>query len=106
LTLDNKLLSIRISLLGNIEVFTLQQMFDMDDFRKPRLYKHLTSIPAAFLAVRQDPKDDGELVRKLFKQYVEEQRVLQRMPKDLADLFQTADVTPIQAGERPSSALT
>jgi hypothetical protein len=27
------------------------------------LYKHLTSIPAAFLAVRQNPKDEGELVR-------------------------------------------
>lgn len=42
------------------------------------LYKHLTSIPAAFQATRQDPKDQGDLVRKLLKQLVEEHRVLQR----------------------------
>ena len=48
------------------------------------LYKHLTSIPAAFVAVRQDPNDDGELVRKLLKERVEEERIMQRMPKDLA----------------------
>jgi len=63
---------------------TLPFIYDVAD-----LYKQLTSIPAAFLAVRQDPKDDDELVRKLFKQYLEERRILQRMPKDLADLFQT-----------------
>jgi len=80
---------------------TLPFVYDVAD-----LYKHLTSIPAAFLAVRQDPKDDGELVRKLFKQHVEEKRILQRMPKDLADLFQTAEAAPVQAGDRPSSALT
>jgi CRISPR-associated protein Cas1 len=80
---------------------TLPFIYDVAD-----LYKHLTSIPAAFLAVRQDPKDDGELVRKLFKQHVEEQHIMQRMPKDLADLFQTAEAAPVQAGDRPSSALT
>jgi CRISPR-associated protein Cas1 len=51
------------------------------------LYKHLTSIPAAFQAVRQDPNDDGELTRKLLKQRVEEEKILQRMPKDLEALF-------------------
>ena len=50
---------------------TLPFIYDVAD-----LYKHLTSIPAAFLAVRQDPQDDGKLVRKLFKQQVEEQRIL------------------------------
>ncbi len=79
---------------------TLPFVYDVAD-----LYKHLTSIPAAFLAVRQDPKDDGELVRKLFKQRVEEERLLQRMPKDLAALFQTSEAAPIQAGARPPSAL-
>lgn len=79
---------------------TLPFIYDVAD-----LYKHLTSIPAAFLAVRQDPKDEGELVRKLLKQRVEEERLLQRLPKDLATLFQTAEVAPIQAGARPPSAL-
>lgn len=79
---------------------TLPFIYDVAD-----LYKHLTSIPAAFLAVRQDPKDDGELVRKLFKQRVEEERLLQRMPKDLAALFQTEEAAPVQAGARPPSAV-
>lgn len=79
---------------------TLPFVYDVAD-----LYKHLTSIPAAFLAVRQNPKDEGDLVRKLLKQRVEEERVLQRMPKDLAALFQTGEATPQQAGARPPSAL-
>lgn len=79
---------------------TLPFIYDVAD-----LYKHLTSIPAAFLAVRQDPKDDGELVRKLLKQRVEEERLLQRLPKDLAALFQTEEATPVQAGARPPSAI-
>ena len=80
---------------------TLPFVYDVAD-----LYKHLTSIPAAFLAVRQDPKDEGELVRKLLKQRVEEERILQRMPKDLAALFQTAEAVPAPAGDRPPSAIT
>ena len=79
---------------------TLPFVYDVAD-----LYKHLTSIPAAFLATRQDPKDDGELVRKLFKQRGEEEKILQRMPKDLAALFQTAEAAPVQAGDRPPSAI-
>ncbi len=79
---------------------TLPFVYDVAD-----LYKHLTSIPAAFLAVRQDPKNDGELVRKFLKQRVEEERILQRMPKDLAALFNTAETAPMQAGNRPPSAL-
>lgn len=79
---------------------TLPFIYDVAD-----LYKHLTSIPAAFLAVRQDPQDDGKLVRKLLKQRVEEQKILQRLPKDLAALFQTDEAAPIQAGARPPSAL-
>ncbi len=79
---------------------TLPLVYDMAD-----LYKHLPSIPAAFLAVQQDPNDEGELVRKLFKQRIEEERILQRMPKDLAALFQTDEAAPAQAGDRPPSAL-
>ena len=78
---------------------TLPFIYDVAD-----LYKHLTSIPAAFLAVRQAPQDDGTLVRKLFKQRVEEERLLQRLPKDLATLFQTAEASPQSAGNRPASA--
>jgi len=47
---------------------TLPFIYDVAD-----LYKHLTSIPAAFMAIRQKPDDDGELVRKLLKQRVEEE---------------------------------
>jgi CRISPR-associated protein Cas1 len=79
---------------------TLPFVYDVAD-----LYKHLTSIPAAFLAVRQDPKDDGELVRRLLKQGVEEEHILQRMPKDLAALFQTTEAAPFLAGGRPPSAI-
>jgi CRISPR-associated protein Cas1 len=68
---------------------TLPFIYDVAD-----LYKHLTSIPAAFLAVRQNPADDGELVRKLLKQRVEEERLLQRMPKDLESLFASSTISP------------
>lgn len=78
---------------------TLPFVYDVAD-----LYKHLTSIPAAFLAVRQHPGNDGDLVRKLLKQRIEEQRILQRMPKDLAALFQTDEAAPQAAGARPPSA--
>ena len=79
---------------------TLPFVYDVAD-----LYKHLTTIPAAFLAVRQDVSAHSELVRTLFKQKIEEERILQRMPKDLAALFQTAEAAPVQAGARPPSAL-
>lgn len=79
---------------------TLPFIYDVAD-----LYKHLTSIPAAFLATRQNPGDDGELVRKFLKQRVEEERILQRLPKDLARLFQTDEADPQQAGLRPPSAI-
>jgi len=79
---------------------TLPFVYDVAD-----LYKHLISIPAAFLATRQNPRDDGELVRKLLKHRVEEERLLQRTPKDLAVLLQTAEASPQQAGALPPSAL-
>lgn len=78
---------------------TLPFIYDVAD-----LYKHLTSIPAAFLAVRQDPGNEGELVRALLKERVEEQRILQRIPKDLAALFETAEAEPASATARPPSA--
>ncbi|MBM3838523.1 MAG: type I-E CRISPR-associated endonuclease Cas1 [Verrucomicrobia bacterium] len=75
---------------------TLPFVYDVAD-----LYKHLTSIPAAFLAIRQDSKDDGELTRKLLKQRVEEERLLQRIPKDLEALL-----APAASPEPPSTPNT
>ena len=80
---------------------TLPFVYDVAD-----LYKHLTSIPAAFLATRQDPEASGELARKLLKQHVEQERILQRLPKDLARLFETDEAAPQQAGARPPSAFS
>lgn len=80
---------------------TLPFVYDVAD-----LYKHRTSIPAAFMAVRQNPKDDGELVRKLLKERVEEERILQNLPKDLAALFGAAEAGPVLSEIRPASALT
>jgi CRISPR-associated protein Cas1 len=74
---------------------TLPFVYDVAD-----LYKHCTSMPAAFLAIRQKPDDDGELTRKLLKERIEEERLLQRMPKDLDALF--ADV-PSTLNPQPST---
>jgi CRISPR-associated protein Cas1 len=71
---------------------TLPFIYDVAD-----LYKHLTSIPAAFQAIRENPSDDGELVRKLLKRRIEEARILHRMPKDLAILL-AISVSVDQAG--------
>ncbi|GAB4179478.1 MAG: type I-E CRISPR-associated endonuclease Cas1e [Terrimicrobiaceae bacterium] len=62
---------------------TLPFIYDAAD-----LYKAETSWPAAFEAISLDPRDDGTLVRKLFKQKVEETRLLKRMPDDLKALFE------------------
>jgi len=68
---------------------TLPFIYDVAD-----LYKHLTSIPAAFLAARQNSADDGDLVRKLLKQRIEEEKLLQRIPKDLEALFALSTINP------------
>jgi CRISPR-associated protein Cas1 len=78
---------------------TLPFIYDVAD-----LYKHLTSIPAAFMAVRQQPEDDGDLTRKLLKQKIEEEKLLARMPKDLETLF-TLD-TPTSAPSAPKSLVS
>jgi CRISPR-associated protein Cas1 len=80
---------------------TLPFVYDVAD-----LYKHETSIPAAFVAIRQLPDDDGTLTRKLLKQFVEETKLLQRMPKDLADLLQTTESNPVAPTDRPPSAIS
>lgn len=75
---------------------TLPFIYDVAD-----LYKHLTSIPAAFLAVRQNPHDEGELTRKILKQKVEEEKLLQRMPRDLEALF----AEPPPAAPKPATPI-
>jgi hypothetical protein len=52
------------------------------------LYKEITSYPASFQAIRQQPDDRGELVRKLLKERIEQEKLLQKMPQDLEELIQ------------------
>lgn len=61
---------------------TLPFIYDVAD-----LYKEIISFPAAFQAIRQKPDDKGELVRTLLKERVEQEKLLQRIPKDLEELF-------------------
>lgn len=79
---------------------TLPFIYDVAD-----LYKHLTSIPAAFVAAGQGSENVGEVTRRLLKQRIEEEQLLQKIPKDLATLFETDEAAPEQAGLRPPSAL-
>ena len=67
---------------------TLPFVYDMAD-----LYKPETALPAAFQAIRQNERDDGELTRTRFKELVEESRLLQRLPRDLDGLF--AEGSPV-----------
>ncbi len=62
---------------------TLPFIYDVAD-----LYKHETSWPAAFQAIQQDPLGSGALARTLLKERVERTKMLQRMPRDLARLFE------------------
>src|SRR5208337_3065023 len=50
---------------------TLPFIYDVAD-----LYKEITSFPAAFQAMRQDPDDKGELTRTLLKERVEQEKLL------------------------------
>jgi CRISPR-associated protein Cas1 len=61
---------------------TLPFIYDVAD-----LYKEITSFPAAFQAMRQDPNDKGDLVRTLLKERIEQEKLLQRIPKDMEELF-------------------
>ena len=79
---------------------TIPFVYDVAD-----LYKHETTQPAAFLSVKEDPRCDRERVRRLLKIQVEERRILQRLPKDLAVLFGASEAAPAPAGDRPPSAI-
>ena len=61
---------------------TLPFIYDVAD-----LYKEITTFPAAFQAVRQDPDGNGDLVRTLLKERVEQEKLLQRIPQDLEKLI-------------------
>jgi len=64
------------------EAGTLPFIYDVAD-----LYKEITSYPAAFQAISQKPDDTGELTRTLLKTRVEQEQLLQKIPKDLEELF-------------------
>ena len=61
---------------------TLPFIYDVAD-----LYKHCTSFPAAFQAMKQKPDDDGELVRQFLKEYIEAEKILQRIPRELEEMI-------------------
>jgi CRISPR-associated protein Cas1 len=61
---------------------TLPFIYDVAD-----LCKEIITFPSSFQAILQDPNDRGELVRTLLKGRVEQEKLLQKMPKDLEDLF-------------------
>ncbi|MCS7338703.1 MAG: type I-E CRISPR-associated endonuclease Cas1e [Verrucomicrobiae bacterium] len=52
------------------------------------LYKDITSFPAAFMAVRQNPADNGELARLFLKERIEQEKIAQKIPTDLEELIQ------------------
>jgi CRISPR-associated protein Cas1 len=61
---------------------TLPFIYDVAD-----LFKAETSLPAAFLSVQQGGNEDGELVRKLLKERVEETRLMQQMARYLGEFL-------------------
>jgi len=69
------------------ETGTLPFIYDIAD-----LYKAEVSLPAAFLAVRENPQDTGDLARTLLKQLIEKNQLLQRIPKNLESLFGDGDL--------------
>lgn len=55
------------------------------------LYKADTSIPAAFAAVKKCPEEPESVVRELCRKYFYAARLMQRIAKDLARLFEDGD---------------
>ena len=69
--------------LGFIHVAgTLPFVFDIAD-----IYKPVTTLEAAFHALSVNPEADGKDVLVLLKQKIEQQKLLQRIPKDIEDLL-------------------
>ncbi len=62
---------------------TLPFIYDVAD-----VYKEVTSFPAAFQAVQHNPDDQGDLARTFLKQKIEQERLLQRIPKELEEFLQ------------------
>lgn len=62
---------------------TLPFVYDVAD-----LYKEVTSFPAAFQAIQHNPEYHGELARAILKEKIEQERLLQRIPKELEELLQ------------------
>lgn len=79
---------------------TMPFVYDVAD-----LYKAETALPAAFMAVRQEEKASRDQVLHLLKKQIEDRRILQRMPKDLAVLLGTEEAAPQSVNGRPPSAI-
>ena len=64
------------------EAGTVPFVFDIAD-----IYKHETSLPAAFqcCSTTEDPRSEDVL--RIFKKHVEEARLLKRLPVDIGELF-------------------
>ena len=51
------------------------------------IYKPVTTLPAAFAAVRQDPANAEENVLLLLKQSIETGRLMEKIPKQIMELM-------------------
>ena len=61
---------------------TMPFVFDIAD-----LYKHETSLEAAFQTISVKPDADEKDAIQLLKTFIEKQKLLQRMPKDIEELL-------------------
>ncbi len=61
---------------------TMPFVFDVAD-----LYKHETSLEAAFQTISIKPEADGKEVIQLLKTLIEQQKILRRMPKEIEELL-------------------
>jgi CRISPR-associated protein Cas1 len=64
---------------------TLPFVFDMAD-----LYKHETTLPAAFETVSRNPDATEEQVITRLKFHIEDRKILKRMPVDIEKLLEGA----------------
>ncbi len=70
--------------LGFIHVTgSLPFVYDIAD-----IYKPVSTLPAAFIAVRQDPQHAEDNVLLLLKEKIEENDLMEKIPKQILDLMQ------------------
>ena len=61
------------------------------------LYKAEISIPAAFYAVKYAKDDLSSAVRRTFRNFVQKERLLKRIPEDLEWIFQSHEREQMEA---------